>query len=133
MTQNPIRVEAILNRGYSFELSQYISKGFNIFNRNAGLFIGYLLVYFAISIGLSLIPILGQLASVVISGALMAGYFIVADKTEKGEYVEFSNFFDGFKSLTPLFLSTLFLVLEDFVFYKIASGLSLYIAVYICI
>lgn len=110
MTQNPNRLETVLSNGYNFQLSQYISKGFNIFGKNAGMFIGYLLVYFAISIGLSIIPILGQLASLVISGALLAGYYIVADKTERGEHVEFSNFFDGFKSLTPLFIGTLLLI-----------------------
>lgn len=110
MSQNPNRLETVLSNGYNFQLSQYISKGFNIFGKNAGMFIGYLLVYFAISIGLSIIPILGQLASLVISGALLAGYYIVADKTERGEHVEFSNFFDGFKSLTPLFIGTLLLI-----------------------
>ena len=107
MIQYPNRIENVLNNGYTFQLSQYISKGFNIFGKNAGLFIGYLLVYMCISAGLSIIPLIGQIASALISGALVAGYFIVADKTDRGEFVEFSNFFDGFKSWSPLVIASL--------------------------
>lgn len=107
MTQNSNRLDAVINDGYHFQLSQYISKGFNIFGKNAGMFIGYLVVYFIISMGLSIIPLLGQLASFMISAALLAGFYIVADKTERGEYAQFSNFFDGFNSWLPLFLNTL--------------------------
>jgi hypothetical protein len=111
MNQNSDRLEAVINDGYDFKFGEYISKGFNIFSRNAGLFVGYLFVYFAISLGLGIIPILGQLISFMISGALIAGFYVVADKTERGEYVQFSNFFDGFQSWAPLFVGAVLQVL----------------------
>ena len=107
MSNSTNRLNAVLSDGYEFRLGDYISKGFNIFGKNMGMFIGYLLVSFIISIGLSVIPILGQIASAFISAALTAGYYIVAHKTERGEYPQFSNFFDGFNDWVPLFLSTL--------------------------
>ncbi len=107
MAQIPDRVQSVLNNGYNFQLSEYISKGFNLFGKNAGLFIGYFFVYMAISLGLAFIPILGSIVSACISGALIAGNFIVADKTERGEEVTFSNFFDGFQSWVPLFIASL--------------------------
>jgi hypothetical protein len=107
MSNSTNRLNAVLSDGYQFRLGDYISKGFNIFGKNAGMFIGYLLVSMVISICLSIIPILGQLASLFLSAALTAGYYIVAHKTERGEYPQFSNFFDGFNDWVPLFLSTL--------------------------
>jgi hypothetical protein len=123
MYQNSDRLEAVLNEGYDFKLGEYVSKGFNIFSRNAGLFIGYLFVYFAILLGLGIIPILGQLISAMISGALIAGFYIVADKTERGEYVEFSNFFDGFKSWTALFVGS---ILKGLLFLAVIIPFAVY-------
>jgi hypothetical protein len=101
------RLESVKRDGYDFRIGDFISQGFTIFGKNAAMFIGYLLVSLVISMVLRFIPFLGQLASFVISGALGAGYFIVAHKTYKNEHTEFSNFFDGFKDWVQLFLNTL--------------------------
>lgn len=101
------RLETVKRDGYDFRIGDFISQGFTIFGKNAAMFIGFLLVSIVISIVLRFIPILGQLASFVISGALGAGYFIVAHKTFKNEHTEFSNFFDGFKDWVQLFLNSL--------------------------
>jgi hypothetical protein len=111
MSQNPNRMDSLSVNSNDFQLGEYISKGFNIFGKNAGLFIGYFVVYCAISFFLSIIPFLGTIASLMISGALVAGFYIAADKTERGEHLEFGNFFDGFKSWVPLFINTLLLLL----------------------
>ncbi len=108
------RLEAILSNDYRFQFGEYISKGFNLFGRNAGMFIGYLLLSGLITVLIAIIPLLGIIALLGISGALSAGNFIVADKTERGEYVEFGNFFDGFKSWLPLMLN---LLLQGVVFF----------------
>jgi uncharacterized membrane protein len=125
------RLEAISQNGYNFRLGDYISQGFSIFGKNAGLFIGYLIVYFMISIVLALIPLLGSIGSFLISGALVAGFFIVAEKTDKGDYVSFSNFFDGFKDWANLFvvillsgLFTVFALIPAFTYIIMAVGLE---------
>jgi hypothetical protein len=105
------RLENIKRDGYDFRMGEFISQGFTIFGKNAGMFIGFLLVSITISIILSFIPLLGQLVSIVISGAMSAGYFIVAHKTYKNDYSSFSNFFDGFQDLGQLFLNTLIMIL----------------------
>jgi hypothetical protein len=107
MNQNPDRLENVLDNGYDFQLGNYISRGFNIFGKNAGMFIGYLFIYFCITFALALIPILGQIASGLISSSLIAGYFIVADKTDRGENAQFSNFFDGFQSWGQLVVAAI--------------------------
>jgi hypothetical protein len=71
------------------------------------MFIGFLMVSIVISIVCKAMPYLGDLISFLTSGALGAGYFIVAHKTYRNEYTDFSNFFDGFKDWLQLFLNTL--------------------------
>jgi hypothetical protein len=111
MTQHSNRLENVINNGYNFQLSEYISKGFHIFGREPGYFIGYLIVYFAIAISLSVLPFIGQLISTMVGGALVAGFYIVADRIVREEQVNFANFFEGFQSWLPLFVGEIFKVL----------------------
>jgi uncharacterized membrane protein len=98
------KVERLATEGYQFNLSYYISEGYELFKRNVGGFILFILVFFAISVVLAFIPILGSIASVVISPALTAGFYMAAKKVKNGETVEFGQFFDGFKLGAPIFL-----------------------------
>jgi hypothetical protein len=108
MTQQSNRLENVINNGYNFQISEYISKGFHIFGRDPGFFIGYLIVYFAFSIGMSLIPGVGQVISSLFGGALIAGFYIVADRIIREEEVIFANFFEGFRSWLPLLVGEVF-------------------------
>jgi hypothetical protein len=105
MATFPPRVQKVLSNEYDFQFGKYINDGFNIFSRNAGMFVGFALLYFAIALTFNNIKYLGSIASLFISPALSAGYFIVAHKVKTGEFVEFNNFFDGFKQWSQLFLA----------------------------
>jgi hypothetical protein len=107
MTNFPNRVQRAISEGYDYKLGQYISDGFSLFGKNGGMFVGYILVYFAIALGLSLVPVIGQIVSSLISPALLAGFYIVAHKSYRSEYTEFSNFFDGFSQWVKLFMASL--------------------------
>jgi uncharacterized membrane protein len=98
------KVERLATEGYQFNLSYYISEGYELFKRNVGGFILFILVFFAISLALAFIPILGSLASIIINSALIAGFYMAAKKIKNGETVEFGQFFDGFKLGAPIFL-----------------------------
>ena len=107
MTNVESRLEKIYENGYEFRLMDYINRGFNIFGKKSAFFIGFFIIQICIGMFLGAIPHVGQIVSWVISGALTAGYYIVADKTDRDEYLDFSNFFDGFKLFSPLFLCSL--------------------------
>jgi uncharacterized membrane protein len=107
MTQRSNQLDNVISNGYNFELSSYISRGFHIFGRDSGYFIGYFIVYLAIVIILSIIPLFGQIASSLIGGALLAGFYIVADRISQDEDISFSHFFEGFQSWLPLFVGSL--------------------------
>ncbi|MGB1299034.1 MAG: hypothetical protein ACPG8A_12195 [Psychrobium sp.] len=92
---------------YEFKFGEYLSKGWSVFAKNMGGFIGFTVVMLLISVVLSLIPIIGQIANIVISAPLMAGYYVVARKVMNGEETSFGDFFGGFDHFLPLFLAYL--------------------------
>jgi len=97
------RADQLIEKGYQTDIGNYISKGFQIFEKEVGLFIGYTAIYMLINMFSIIIPF----GSLFISGPLTAGFFIVAHKINKGESYEFSTFFKGFDFFIPLFLFTL--------------------------
>jgi uncharacterized membrane protein len=96
-------VNSVLTEGYEFRLGDYINTGFRLFGNDAGMYIGFLLLFFVISIVLGFIPFLGTIASLVVGAPLMAGFFHFAQRQHHGATRSFNNFFDGFKS--PLWLN----------------------------
>lgn len=111
MVSIPSKIEQIINEGYEFHFGDYISSGFQIVNRNIGAFLGYTFVYILIAIGLGIIPIVGQIASFVISPALAVGVYIGAHKIANDEPLQFADFFKGFEKLGTLFLTNILTVL----------------------
>lgn len=99
----PDRVNERIEKGYQTNIGDYIQKGFEIFGKDIGNFIGYTVLYFLINIIASFVPF----ASLLVSAPLTAGFFIVAKKIHKGENYEFSTFFKGFDFFVPLILYSL--------------------------
>lgn len=92
-------MEALTSKTLSFDSSDYIRKGWDIFQSKMGLFILFGLVYMGI---LSLLPE----ALLIINAPLVAGLFIVARKIRNEEEVEFNDFFKGFEHFGPLFIAS---------------------------
>lgn len=110
MTPATERIREIQNRGYDFAFGAYIERGFNIFGKQAGLFIAFTLVFMAIVGFTSIIPIVGPLAAnLVLSPCLLVGYYLVAHKINAGErQIEFGDFFKGFDHLGKLMVVAIF-------------------------
>jgi hypothetical protein len=81
--------------------SDLLSGGYEIFKKNIGGFIGFLLINAMISGALSLIPIIGSMISMVMSVLLSAGQLIVIRKLRQGESVQFNDFFAAFSNAGP--------------------------------
>lgn len=88
--------EQVIQDGYNFEVFEMIREGIELFKKDIGNFVLFTLLVGAINFGMALIPIIGSLASLIISPPLAAGYFFVADKIRKGEPYTFNSFFEGF-------------------------------------
>jgi hypothetical protein len=97
------RLEQLIRDGYSFDIGKCISRGFEIFQKYPGQFIGFTLLTLIGMIILSFIPF----ASILLSGPIAAAPIIIGWRVAKGKPVEFGNFFDGFQLFVPLLLASL--------------------------
>jgi hypothetical protein len=118
-----------MRNGWNFELGRYISRGFELVNKNAGgfilltlaffvmswlvgLFTGFMSALFIGSIGGFIAVTLGQVISQVcnsfIQAPLMIGYSIGGYRTAKEDMPEVGDFFAGFSKIGPLFTTLLF-------------------------
>ena len=96
-------LEKLAIEGYDFNISDYISKGLDIFKRDIGGFVGFTIVYFLIMMAASFIP----LGSTIISPALSIGWAIVCYNIVRNQHREFNEFFKGFDDFVQLLLVTI--------------------------
>lgn len=105
------RIETLIQQGYSLNIGQSFSRGWEIFQKNIGGFVLYTLVLVLISAALSAFPdrlkTIGSVISLVITAPLVAGFLIVAFKIIKQQATTFGDFFRGFDRFLPLFLANI--------------------------
>lgn len=104
-------VDSILQQGYEVKIGEYIQRGWEIMQQNLGGFIGFTVILFLFSfipavMPERLFPLVNAVVNV-ISPVLSAGFLIVAFKTIKRQSTEFGDFFRGFNSFFPIFLTSL--------------------------
>lgn len=108
MEEPKAKIERIIAEGINFKFGDYISQGFDIFKKEAGLFIGFTAVFFVVSMVIGLIPALGSVANqLIISPVALVGIYLVSRKLDIGEQVEFGDFFKGFDFVKQLALAAL--------------------------
>ncbi|PSB17477.1 hypothetical protein C7B61_06615 [filamentous cyanobacterium CCP1] len=124
MANAPQNIESLIQNGYPTDIGSYLSRGWELFKRNVGGFIGYAALLGLINIGFMLLSgvvdwgrepeqspsalasLLNGISSV-ISIPLQAGFYIVAFKLAKQRPTTFSDFFRGFNYFLPLLLATI--------------------------
>lgn len=93
-------VEARIQSGYAFNLGQYLTEGFQIFQKEWLKFSLYGLV----STLLILLAGMTLIGLPLVIYPIFLGYAIAADKVNKGEALEFNTFFEGFKNMGQHFI-----------------------------
>lgn len=78
----------------------WIAEGFELFKKQAGLWIGIVLVLFVITIALSLIPLLGAIATVLLMPVFGGGLMLGCRSLHRDGTLEFNHLFAGFKTHT---------------------------------
>jgi uncharacterized membrane protein len=133
MVNQPRSIDSLLQNGYSTDVGGYLSRGWELFKRNIGGFIGFALLLGLINVGFMIVigtvdPAAGDPdqppsalasflngASTIISIPLQAGFYIVASKLAKQRPTTFGDFFRGFNYFVQLllasFVSGIFIVL----------------------
>ena len=101
-----IRAEA--GRGWG-----WIVEGWQLFAKAPGVWVVMLLIYLAISVVLSLIPLVGMIAHTLLNPVLAAGMLYGAAAQTRGETLELGHLFQGFRDqerMGPLIMLGLFSV-----------------------
>ncbi|MEK7256386.1 MAG: hypothetical protein AAB316_16650 [Bacteroidota bacterium] len=109
------KLDAILLNGYDFKFGDYISRGFELLQKNLGGFILFTLVFFVLSSIAQTMGSFNQTVSLIAAGAaslfltppLQVGFYLVANQLHRGQPTEFGGFFKGFDFIGQLALMTL--------------------------
>lgn len=94
----------LMAEGYSVHLKQYILQGWSIFIKNIGPYLLYATIFWAINIGLEMIPVIGPFAAPIIIFPVAMGFFIYTAKKMKHQPARFEDFFTAFTYFAPLIL-----------------------------
>jgi len=96
------KIERLVENGYSFSISDYISRGFALYKSAANTMIPFSLIYFFATTMLSRTLALSLAVNILISPCIIAGFYIAADKTIQGITPTFYDCFDGFRRFTDI-------------------------------
>src|SRR5690554_2324676 len=77
------------------QISRYLSEGWRLFISNPGLSVGYTLLIIAVHALLNQIPVLGPLATALLSGPLMGGFYLALRKQLHNHPVQFGDYLAG--------------------------------------
>ncbi len=100
--QIPQKIQQLIDNGYTFHFGEYLSKGWNLFSSNVWAFAGYAFLSIMIQMVSGVIPVIGFIASLLITVPLNMGFFIVCWHIEARKSYEFQTFFKGFEYIGPL-------------------------------
>src|SRR5262245_13547266 len=78
----------------------WISEAFELFKKQAGMWIGLVLVLFVILIVLAIIPFLGALVTFFLMPVFFGGLMIACQTQQRGGQLEIGHLFAGFKTQT---------------------------------
>ena len=126
----PTDIENLVSSGISFSIGDAIGKGFDVFKKEMGLFIGAGIVFGIISIVtsaiLAYVPVAGNILNQAISYCLVGGMVIMANKVLKNQSVSFGDGFDGFKFFGQIIVA--YLIMAIFLFIASIPGLAILFA-----
>lgn len=99
--------ELVSNEAVGFELTgpnsvsagqgwNWIAEGFNYFKKNPGAWIGTFIIWFVIIMVLAFIPLLGQIASMLLMYVFIGGFMLGCKAQAEGRDFEVAHLFAGF-------------------------------------
>lgn len=124
-------LEEILAQGYTVKTGEYLREGWEVFSGYPVGFLGFaFLLVLASNVVPFLVPIAGQLVSVVIQIVMMAGIAMATWVRMRSRRAEFADFFPSWHTLGQLFLCTIvgLLFITTGLFLLVLPGIYLMIA-----
>ncbi|MBK9293010.1 MAG: hypothetical protein IPM57_00940 [Oligoflexia bacterium] len=116
----------------SQQVTQWYKTGFDIFKKMPGILILFTISELTINWLTGMVPLLGFAVSLVVSSLLTASWFLIAQKIEFNQTLEFNDIFLGFKDKAgPLVIFTLvymFFIFVSFVPTLLTIGVGVIIS-----
>ena len=118
--------EDLINSDYQIKISNWFSRGWEVFKKDAGVSIAFSVLAGICYILLSNIPLAGLL----VWYPIIAGFIIVSLMSFRNQTVEFKNYFWGFRHSLPLLVFTIVSTIFIFIglLLLIAPGIYLTVA-----
>ncbi|WP_111321893.1 DUF2189 domain-containing protein [Algoriphagus chordae] len=92
------KIQRIINSGVDFNIGVILSKAWEMFKSRAMFHIGFMVLIGAIQAAFTLyLPDYTFLYTIFLAPPLVCGYYFMANRQTQEEYIEFQNYFDGFK------------------------------------
>ena len=123
-------IEKTLANPIEFKTSYYFKTSWDLFWKAPWMFIGATVVWGIITSILSIFPIVGQMASLLLHAIEMAGFYIVIQKFLNKEAIDFNDFFSGFKLANKLivpYVLSIIIMIAGF-FFLVIPGIYLAVA-----
>lgn len=87
----------ILAREPDLRMSECIKAGFSFFTGQPGFVIGTVLIACLLNVIMSVLPVVGGILHLILSGVVTGGLYLTCIRRMRGEKVSVGNVFDGFK------------------------------------
>jgi uncharacterized membrane protein len=92
------KLEGILAGGVDFQIQEILEKAWVLFKARAAFHIGFMFVIGSIQAVFTIyLEDFLSIYTILLAPALVAGFYLVANRISQGEYLDFQNYFDGFK------------------------------------
>ncbi len=98
------KANELQRNGYFFNKMYYLHEAWKLVSPHWLILSSYTALYVSFLFVTLKNPSYGQYIQMIIAGPISAGYYITINKIRKGEQINFSNFFDGFKIFFPSML-----------------------------
>ncbi len=103
-----LKLEQIIARGVDFDIQKTIERGFDIFKQNPLMHMGFTLLIMGLQFLFTFyLEDFAFINTIFLSPPLLVGFYLVANRVTQREFVDFPNFFDGFKYWVPVVLINL--------------------------
>jgi len=91
-------------KGYYFNKVYYFQKAWNLISPYWMILSAFTALYVSFLYISLRNPDFGQIAQMIVAGPISAGYYLTINRIRKGESINFSNFFDGFRMFMPVMI-----------------------------
>ncbi len=133
---NQDKIQRIIDSGVDFNIGVIIEKAWEMFKSRALFHVGFMVLVGAIQAGFTLyLKDYTFLYSIFLAPPLVCGFYLVANRQSQKEYLDFQNFFDGFKYWWNLVITNLIssILIVGGILLLIVPGVYLLVAYLFCL